>query len=88
MSNFPSKGIALIAGASTSIGAVYADRLAKRGYDLILVARNETGLRALCARLVRDTGARVEVPSSRSDVEIGPRSRRWHGRFRLKKRAE
>ena len=49
MSNFPSKGTALIAGASRGIGAVYADRLAKRCYDLILVARNKAGLRALCA---------------------------------------
>jgi uncharacterized protein len=55
MSN-SSKGTAVITGASTGIGAVYADRLAKRGCDLILVARNHAQLEALSARLKSETG--------------------------------
>ena len=59
MSNSYSKGTALITGASTGIGAIYADRLAERGYDLILVARNEARLKALSARLTKETGRSV-----------------------------
>jgi short-subunit dehydrogenase len=55
------KGTALITGASSGIGAVYADRLARRGYDLILVARNKERLQALANRLSNDTGRAVEV---------------------------
>ncbi len=57
----PGKGTALITGASTGIGAVYAERLARRGHDLVLVARNKERLEALAERLVRETGRRVEV---------------------------
>ena len=55
------KGTALITGASTGIGAIYADRLAKRGHDLILVARNEARLAALARRIANDTGRKVET---------------------------
>src|SRR5262245_34738407 len=55
------KGTALITGASTGIGAIYADRLAHLGYDLILVARNRERLDALSTRLSGETGRSVEV---------------------------
>jgi short-subunit dehydrogenase len=61
MSTQDYKGRALITGASTGIGAVYADRLARRGYDLVLVARDTARLDAQAQRLVRETGRKVET---------------------------
>ncbi len=54
-------GTALVTGASSGIGAVYADRLAGRGFDLILVARDAARMVSLADRLTADTGRRVEV---------------------------
>ncbi len=51
----------LITGASDGIGAVYADRLAKRGHDLILVARRPDKLADLAERLRAETGVAVET---------------------------
>jgi len=50
------KGTALITGASSGIGAIVADRMAKRGHDLILVARDEERLNSVAIRVSNETG--------------------------------
>lgn len=52
---------ALITGASAGIGAVFAERLARQGYDLIVVARRRERLDGLTQRLQRDHGTAVQV---------------------------
>ncbi len=51
----------LITGASSGIGTVYAERFARRGHDLVLVARDKARLETLAARLRQDTGVAVDV---------------------------
>lgn len=54
-------GRALITGASSGIGATYAQRFAAQGYDLLLVARDQQRLEALAARLGEEYGVAVDV---------------------------
>lgn len=51
----------LITGASSGIGATYADRLARRGHDLVLVARDSARMEALAARLQKETGVAIDI---------------------------
>ena len=66
-----SKPVAVVTGASSGIGAVYAERLAARGCDLVLVARRAERLRALSARLSQVHGARVETVEADLTAEAG-----------------
>ncbi|WBM69302.1 SDR family oxidoreductase [Buttiauxella sp. WJP83] len=56
-----SPSVAVITGASSGIGAVYAERFAARGYDLLLVARREERLRDLAAKLESAYGISVQT---------------------------
>ena len=51
----------LITGASTGIGATYAERFAQRGHDLVLVARDKNRLNALAAKLREKHNVAIDV---------------------------
>lgn len=59
--NIESKGVAVITGTSSGIGAVYADRLARRGYDLLLVARSRGPMSDLAKKLAVETRRKVQT---------------------------
>lgn len=61
MNTVQSQGTALVTGASSGIGAIYAKRLAARGFDLLLVARDQERLDAAASKLRAEHGVQVEV---------------------------
>jgi short-subunit dehydrogenase len=61
MATTATKPSVLITGASSGIGAVYADRFAKRGHDLVLVARDRARLETLAARLRQQAGVAIDI---------------------------
>ncbi len=65
------KSIAVITGASSGIGAVYADRLASRGYHLILVARRGDRLQQLAATLSETYGTDTTLVQADLTTETG-----------------
>lgn len=62
-----SRKVAVVTGASSGIGAIYADRFAQRGYDLLLVARSGDRLQRLAARL--EQTYRIKADTLVADLE-------------------
>ena len=64
---------ALVTGGTSGLGAAFARSLARKGFNLILVARNEDRLREVSEQLAGEHGIHVDVMaadlSERHDVE-------------------
>jgi short-subunit dehydrogenase len=61
MATHAGQGTAVVTGASSGIGEVYAQRLAGRGYDLVLVARRRPELETLARAISTRTGRKVDT---------------------------
>src|ERR1700746_992706 len=73
-------GTALVTGASTGIGSFYAQRLAQRGYDLILVARDQQRLVSLANEIAAKNGKKAEALAA--DLTLRPDLKRVEERLR------
>ncbi len=65
---------ALVTGASAGIGAAFAARLARDGYNLVLVARRREQLEAVATRVRTETGVTVEVLDADLAQDAGMRA--------------
>jgi uncharacterized protein len=81
MSTPSNPGTALVTGASTGIGSVYAHRLAQRGYDLTLVARDQQRLTNLANDITAKTGRKAETLTA--DLTVRADLKRVEERLRL-----
>lgn len=71
MSSQPRTGWAVITGASSGFGAIFADQLAKRGLSLLLAGRDEARLAAVAQRVRQTAGIDVELVVGDLGTEAG-----------------
>lgn len=79
-----SHGVALVTGASSGIGAIYADRLARRGHDLILVGRDEARLRTVADRVSGSNG----ISATTVSADLNDRDDLWRIEALLRERTD
>ncbi|GAA1909166.1 SDR family NAD(P)-dependent oxidoreductase [Nocardioides marmoribigeumensis] len=80
----PARPIALVTGPTAGIGLAFAHELARRGFDLVLVARSEDTLQDLAARLRTEHDVAVEVLAA----DLGDREQLARVEARLSDRSQ